>query len=62
MLFVDSSNEPGGSNMALFGYYSAEMFILHDAEEKRRRKLVGGVMEKWKLTAKTIKEEYATMS
>jgi hypothetical protein len=61
MLFVDSSNEPGGRNMALFGYYSAEMFVLHDAEEKRRRGLVGGIMEKWKLTAKTINEENATM-
>ena len=43
--------------MGLFGYYDNGLLQQHDNEEKRRNSLRRDVLEKWKVTSKSIKEE-----
>ena len=43
--------------MGRFGYYDNGLLQQHDNDEKRRNSLRRDVLEKWKVTAKTIKAE-----
>ena len=47
--------------MERLGYYNDDLLVQHEAETKRRHKLRDEVLEKWKLDAKTIKDDSEDM-
>ena len=50
-----------GENVARLSYYNEDLLIQHEAEARRRYALQDEVLNNWKASAKTIKEENETL-
>jgi len=53
--------EFGGDAVGRLGYYNEDLLVQHEAEAKRRYQLQDAIIEKYKLDAKSIKEEDGDM-